>query len=202
MTKVNKEKEARLTLDRLKELLDYCHERGEFTWKVGISNRIKTSTRSGTVNNSGYLVIQIDGAIHLAHRLVWFYHYGKFPDDLIDHIDGDALNNRIPNLRDVSATENNRNTKMRVDNTSGTTGVESWSYRDVNGKTYYYWKVRWYALCSGKRKSKQFSVLTYGNEGAKVLAESFKSAKNRELNTRGAGYTKRHGAQIRKEGMD
>ena len=41
-----------------------------------------------------------------SHRLAWFLHYGELPKKQIDHIDGNKINNRISNLRDVSNQEN------------------------------------------------------------------------------------------------
>ena len=42
------------------------------------------------------------------HHAVWAWHHGRFPTQ-IDHIDGDSLNNRIGNLREVTPSENNCN---------------------------------------------------------------------------------------------
>jgi uncharacterized protein YigA (DUF484 family) len=52
------------------------------------------------------------------------YHNGYLPD-LIDHIDGNKLNNRIENLREASKQENCQNQKVRLTNSSGVKGV-SW----------------------------------------------------------------------------
>ena len=41
----------------------------------------------------------------LYHHAVWAWHHGRFPKQ-IDHIDGNRLNNRIGNLREVSTAEN------------------------------------------------------------------------------------------------
>lgn len=43
------------------------------------------------------------------HRLRWFLHYGFFPSKQIDHINRDKTDNRISNLRLVSARENQLN---------------------------------------------------------------------------------------------
>jgi hypothetical protein len=46
--------------------------------------------------------------------------------EMVDHIDGDGLNNQRSNLRLATHTENLRNQRIRRDNTSGFKGV-SWS---------------------------------------------------------------------------
>lgn len=42
---------------------------------------------------------------------------------VVDHVDGDALNNRRGNLRVATVGQNNANAKLRSDNTSGFKGV-------------------------------------------------------------------------------
>lgn len=56
------------------------------------------------------------------HQLVWFLHHGEIPK-MIDHIDGDPLNNRIENLRLVSSCQNGMNARIRKDNKTGCKGV-------------------------------------------------------------------------------
>ena len=45
----------------------------------------------------------------LYHQAVWLVCHGRWPKGEIDHIDGDRMNNRIENLRDVSRWQNMRN---------------------------------------------------------------------------------------------
>ena len=45
----------------------------------------------------------------LYHRAVWAVVYGYFPR-VIDHINGNPYDNRLENLREVSASENKKNT--------------------------------------------------------------------------------------------
>ena len=67
-------------------------------------------------------------------------HKGYLPD-ILDHIDGNKLNNRIENLRECTEVQNCYNAKTPKNNTSGIKGV-SWSKRlkkwraqiQVNGK--------------------------------------------------------------------
>lgn len=55
----------------------------------------------------------------IMHRLI----VGAKKGDIVDHIDGNGLNNRKSNLRIVTSTENAINHKIRSDNTSSVTGV-------------------------------------------------------------------------------
>lgn len=65
----------------------------------------------------------------MAHRLAWLYVYGEWPNGDIDHIDGDRLNNRIANLRDVSRRVNLENQRRpKACNKSGFLGVKT--FRD------------------------------------------------------------------------
>jgi len=56
---------------------------------------------------------------------------GEWPEKQIDHIDGNPLNNKWDNLRDVTSQENGRNKRILKNNTSGFTGV---CWDDVNKK--------------------------------------------------------------------
>jgi hypothetical protein len=60
----------------------------------------------------------------MTHRLIWIMH-GNDPVPMLDHINGNQLDNRIENLRPANASENQRNQKLRKDSTSGIKGV-SW----------------------------------------------------------------------------
>jgi len=86
-------------------------------------------------------MINISGKKYFAHRLVWVIHYGCWPENQIDHKDGDRLNNRLSNIRLATITQNSRNRSKRSDNSSGHPGVcwyhkhQRWAARiSVNGK--------------------------------------------------------------------
>lgn len=66
--------------------------------------------------------ISIDGVAYQFHRVVYAIHHGAWPELLIDHIDGDRLNNRPENLRDVPDCINKQNLQRgHRDSKSGTT---------------------------------------------------------------------------------
>jgi len=131
-----------LTQDMLWECLSYNSLTGIFKYKLPSINYSIGDIATNIVDTSGYIQIAIYGRNYKAHRLAWFYVYGVWPNNLIDHIDGDRTNNAISNLRDVTAAENGQNLKTaRVDNKSGYLGVSKhqnkWKAQiTVNGKRY------------------------------------------------------------------
>ena len=70
-----------------------------------------------------YFVGTLLGSNVRAHRVIWAIMTGEWPEHEIDHIDGNGLNNRWANLRDVSHDANGKNSKRPSDNTSGIVGV-------------------------------------------------------------------------------
>lgn len=114
---------CKITQKRLKELLYYDLKTGIFTWRVSPNNRIPKGKEASCISQTGYITICIDRSQYLAHRLAWLYVYGNFPENIIDHINRNRLDNRIENLRDVSYTCNSRNRKKYKNNKSGVSGV-------------------------------------------------------------------------------
>lgn len=61
------------------------------------------------------------------HRIIYFMAYGYCPE-VLDHIDGNPLNNRLENLRPAFPVLNSWNQKKFKNNTTGITGV-NWDKR-------------------------------------------------------------------------
>jgi len=87
------------------------------------------------VGGHGYKMGSIFQRQYLAHRVIWAIMTGAWPERHIDHINGDKLDNRWSNLRDVTRKENMRNRRISSNNRSGCHGVsktrdgESWRAR-------------------------------------------------------------------------
>ena len=67
------------------------------------------------------------------HHAVWLYNYGDLPE-ILDHIDGNPLNNRISNLRAVTSRENNLNSVYQW-KPNKYTGVPGVCMDSLKGKT-------------------------------------------------------------------
>ena len=114
----------RLTRARLRELLHYDSETGEFRWRKRPRNWARPSLSAGhSRSEEGYRCISIDRRLYRAHQLAWFYMMGRWCRPAIDHRDGDAGNNRWSNLRRATASQNNANRRRPRHNKSGHKGV-------------------------------------------------------------------------------
>jgi len=152
-----------ITLDILKKNLSYDKSTGLFTWLISSNGRIKVGDIAGTLTKKGYIHIGLSGKIHKAHRLAWLYVYGEIPTNTIDHIDGNQLNNKIKNLRNVTHSQNLKNTKMYKHNTSGFCGV--------------YWKEqnkKWLASINSEGSFKYLGLFDNLSDAVKARIEAEK----------------------------
>lgn len=94
------------------------------TWNTRNSGNC-AGYKSTTLDQKTYKKISLFGKVYMLHRVIWMYSYGDWPKYQIDHVNGDSLDNRLLNLRDVTSAENSRNTKLHKNNKSGVNGV-SW----------------------------------------------------------------------------
>ena len=121
------------SVDYLRKRLRYEPETGKLFWRdcADMPNNWRAryaETEAFTNVSGGYRTGRVDAATFGAHRVAWSIHYGEWPSNQIDHINGIRADNSIANLRVVTPQENSRNRTMNRDNTSGVCGV-SWFKR-------------------------------------------------------------------------
>lgn len=122
-------------INKLREMLRYDAETGRLFWKVRPLSSFATEhagkvwnahfggAEAGSPHCDGYRHIEIGKRKFLTHRVIWALVHGVWPEGCIDHIDHNRMNNKISNLRVVTRSQNNRNSSLRADNTSGAVGV-------------------------------------------------------------------------------
>lgn len=154
-------KETKIPVSLMAKLLNYDPETGLFTWRERSASWFASSGKARppeweanrwnsrhagkpamTTTNSGYKIGRVDSVILMAHRVAWAIHYGSWPENDIDHIDGDRSNNRICNLRSATRSQNMMNIGVRSSSKSGLKGVSpirgKWMATiGVNGKSEY-----------------------------------------------------------------
>lgn len=169
----------------LSESVRYCKDSGLFFWRKKDGDDYHTKSwntrysgkECGKLNGDGYIIIAITRMgkrRHVqAHRLAWFVMTGSMPFGEIDHIDQNRRNNKIDNLRDVSASINMRNASMRSNNKSGAIGV-CWRKQ----------KSKWAAYATINKKQ-HFLGLFSNIDDAKAVVAEFRSKH---------GFTDLHGS--------
>ena len=137
-------KETAEDADYAREHLRLCRATGRLFWKKAPKHQPQSlvGTEAGWYDNDGYRLLSLRSQSHRAHRLVWLLAYGKWPEKMIDHINGNGADNRLCNLRVSSHRRNARNTfHHRAGKTEGVTfnkARRKWrSHIQIDKKQYY-----------------------------------------------------------------
>ena len=123
----------------LRECFSYAPDTGILTWRerpldhfscraLGEDfNRRWAGQPAGTVARQKYgsarILVKLNCASFQSARLIWALQTGKTIFNAIDHIDGDATNNRWGNLREVTTIQNGQNRTHKSKSEGGVVGV-------------------------------------------------------------------------------
>jgi len=92
-----------------------------FTWKISLG-RVAAEDVAGSFSKA-YWRIRYKGKDYRAHHLVWLHETGAWPTKQIDHINGNSVDNRFTNLREVTPLQNSQNRLAQKNSITGVKGV-------------------------------------------------------------------------------
>lgn len=157
--------QRRLSDTEISSILDnivYCEgSQSGIRWKI--SGKVAGSII--TTNNKSYWRVQINGKSYRVHRIIKILETGKDISEnmVVNHKDGNGLNNKIENLEICSQQENMKDVNTR---NSKHRGVK---YNKKSNAWVAYWQENLV------RKSKTFSVSKYGDDSYRLACEYRKS---------------------------
>lgn len=164
-------------VETLRKYFEYNPDTGVIRWRVS-KQGISAGTEFGSekpCSKTTYRVGKLFNRRMFSHRLAWVLYYGEWPNDVIDHINHNGLDNRISNLRVTNRSHNNRNAALRKDSTSGVAGV-SWN-RSLS---------KWVAQINADGKRKHLGVFA-------CMEDAIEARKSAVLQY---GYHQNHGAKV------
>lgn len=104
----------RISPSRLHELLHYDPNTGKLFWLdvPAVYQRVRGKEAFTSVGAGGYRVGRVEGGFYLAHRVIWAMQTGRWPEEVVDHINHNKLDNSWSNLRSASISQNTANRKI------------------------------------------------------------------------------------------
>ena len=146
-----------ISQELLHEIFEYRD--GNLYWKKASNHKVKLDRKAGSISDTGYLRVGLFGKHFRIHRLIYLMFHGHLPK-ILDHINGNKLDNRIENLRPATYSQNCSNSVKQKRNTSGIKNV--------------YWskKIRkWTVIIGSYNKLKYFGSYASIEEAADVAKQ-------------------------------
>lgn len=97
-----------ITQQELRDRFDYNPSTGALTTKpYGVGRSFRRGGRvTGYTRKDGYVHVQVGAQSYYAHRLIWCWVTGEWPNIEIDHINYNRSDNRWGNLRKATPSQN------------------------------------------------------------------------------------------------
>ena len=128
-----------VTFEQVNQCMQYDAVTGVLSWRLIKSRNCFVGSPAGSVvvDSSGksYRQVKFQRKNFYAHNLIILIASGNWPVGVVDHIDGNGLNNTLSNLRVVTQVKNCQNMRRSKRNKSGVTGV-FWLANDKRWKAY------------------------------------------------------------------
>lgn len=131
---------------------------------------------AGGVSKRGYIQVRKGKDKFMAHRIIWAFHYGSWPESGIDHENGDSLDNKIENMRDETQFVNCKNAAKYP-------RKDPWIATGVNRRP----DGKWYASAQVNKVKKHIG--SFNCHTAAMIA--------RKLFDKANGFSDRHGSELR-----
>lgn len=90
-------------------LKDFEFKDGSLFWLTGP----RKGSKAGWSDGQGYRLIRYYNKLVREHHLVWLMHYGEWPDQSLDHINGVTYDNRLENLRLATQQQQSMNQTLQ-----------------------------------------------------------------------------------------
>lgn len=125
---------------------DIDTENGKVFWKNTVSkyHRELVGKEAGLPANSrgkDYWVIRLNKKAYKRSHIIFWKLNGRMPEKIVDHIDGNSLNDAGSNLREVSFQVNSQNRKVGYRGKELPLGVRK-GYTNKQGKSHYVARIR------------------------------------------------------------
>ena len=98
-----------VTKEELENIREFFYTKdGKLYALHSYARRVKRDQEVGCDNGKGYLIVMCRYKLYMVHRIIYYLTNNKWPSGVVDHINGDTLDNRGENLRDVTQGDNCR----------------------------------------------------------------------------------------------